>query len=112
MSGGTDVAALPPAAPLPSPAGRSSLVGGWTAATGAGATCRIQLSSAPALDLYRASASGCASGDLARVNAWDYRKERSTSGINPGERSPPASAAASAALGRHRQIEPPLTLSR
>ena len=27
---------------------------------------------APALDLYRASASGC-SGDLARVNAWDYR---------------------------------------
>ena len=41
--------------------------------TGAGATCRVQLSSAPALDLYRASASGCASGDLARVNAWDYR---------------------------------------
>jgi Protease inhibitor Inh len=74
MSGGTDVAALPPAAPPPSPAGRSSLVGGWTASTGAGATCRIQLSSAPALDLYRASASGCASGDLARVNAWDYRE--------------------------------------
>ena len=27
----------------------------------------------PALDLYRASASGCANQDLSRVNAWDYR---------------------------------------
>jgi hypothetical protein len=75
MSGGTDVAALPPAAapaPAPSPAGRSSLVGGWTASTGTGASCRVQLSSSPALDLYRASASGCG-GDLGRINAWDYR---------------------------------------
>lgn len=73
-SGGADIAALPPApAPPPSPAGRSSLVGGWTASTGSGASCRVQLSSAPALDLYRASASGCANSDLAKVNAWDYR---------------------------------------
>jgi len=75
MSGGTDVAALPPAAapaPAPAPAGRSSLVGGWTATTGTGTSCRVQLSSSPALDLYRASASGCG-GDLGRINAWDYR---------------------------------------
>src|SRR3712207_9324731 len=31
------------------------------------------LSSSPALDLYRASASGCSNQDLSRVNAWDYR---------------------------------------
>jgi predicted small secreted protein len=77
IAGGTEVAALPPAAapapaPTPSPAGRSQLVGGWTASTGAGASCRVQLSSSPALDLYRASATGCG-GDLARVNAWDFR---------------------------------------
>jgi hypothetical protein len=33
----------------------------------------MSLSSAPALDLYRASASGCANKDLARVTAWDFR---------------------------------------
>jgi hypothetical protein len=77
---GTDIAGLPPAtqpvAPAPSPApsqGRSSLVGGWSARDASGASCRVQLSSSPALDLYRASASGCANQDLAKVNAWDYR---------------------------------------
>jgi hypothetical protein len=67
------VAALPPSpAPAPATGGRSSVVGTWTARV-AGASCRVQLSSTPALDLYRASASGCANSDLARVNAWDYR---------------------------------------
>jgi Protease inhibitor Inh len=77
--GSTDIAALPPGPspapvppPIPAPSGRSAVVGGWTART-AGTSCRIQLSSTPALDLYRASASGCSSGDLARVSAWDYR---------------------------------------
>ena len=74
-----DVAALPPAASLPAapapvvPSGRSAVVGAWTARDAAGASCRVQLSSAPALDLYRASSSGCANGDLAGVTAWDYR---------------------------------------
>lgn len=76
--GTTDIAALPPAAapaPQPTPAltGRSSLVGGWTARDAAGGSCRVQLSSAPSLDLYRASTSGCGNQDLAKVNAWDYR---------------------------------------
>lgn len=72
-----DVAALPqPVAPAPAPivpSGRSTMVGAWTARDAAGATCRVQLSSSPALDLYRASASGCANADLAKVTAWDYR---------------------------------------
>lgn len=74
---GTEVAGLPPAAaPAPAPAApasRTSMVGGWTAKDASGGTCRVQLSSSPALDLYKASASGCANQDLAKVNAWDYR---------------------------------------
>ena len=52
---------------------RASVVGGWTARDATGASCRVQLSSAPALDLYKASASGCSNRDLGRVTAWDYR---------------------------------------
>jgi hypothetical protein len=33
----------------------------------------VQLSSAPALDLYKASTSGCSNKDLARISAWEYR---------------------------------------
>jgi hypothetical protein len=55
------------------PAGRSAVVGAWTAREATGSTCRVQLSSAPALDLYKASSAGCANRDLARVTAWDYR---------------------------------------
>jgi hypothetical protein len=75
--GGTDVAALPPAAaPAPTPAATSSrtaMVGSWTARDASGGSCRVQLSSSPALDLYKASASGCSNQDLSKVNAWDYR---------------------------------------
>jgi hypothetical protein len=73
---GTEIAALPPAAapvPIPAPSARSTLVGGWNARDASGSTCRVQLSSSPALDLYRASAGNCANRDLARVTAWDYR---------------------------------------
>lgn len=52
---------------------RDGVVGNWTAREATGTSCRIQLSSSPTLDLYRASASGCANRDLQRVNAWDYR---------------------------------------
>lgn len=74
---GGDMAGLPPAAaPAPAPvapASRTSMVGNWTARDASGKTCRVQLSSSPALDLYRASASGCSNQDLSKVNAWDYR---------------------------------------
>jgi len=77
--GEADVAGLPPAAapaPAPTPAAppsRTAMVGNWTARDASGGTCRVQLSSAPALDLYKASASGCSNQDLSRINAWDYR---------------------------------------
>jgi hypothetical protein len=73
---GTDVAGLTPpaAAPAPAaPASRTAMVGNWTARDASGGSCRIQLSSSPALDLYRASASGCSNQDLSKINAWDYR---------------------------------------
>jgi hypothetical protein len=76
------IASLPPAAqpvspsaapPVAAPSGRSSLVGNWTAKDASGASCRVQLSSAPALDLYRASAPSCSNKDLSKITAWDYR---------------------------------------
>jgi hypothetical protein len=76
---GTAIAALPSQpAPvsrpsIPAPSGRSALVGSWTAREASGASCRVQLSSSPALDLYRASAGNCSNKDLAKVTAWDYR---------------------------------------
>jgi len=64
---------MPQRAAVSPPSGRSAMVGGWTAREATGTTCRVQLSSSPALDLYRASATGCANKDLARITAWDYR---------------------------------------
>jgi hypothetical protein len=82
-AGGTDIAGLPPAPPpptvsapapaaAPAPSSRTAMVGNWSVQA-SGGSCRIQLSSSPALDLYRASASGCSNQDLSKVNAWDYR---------------------------------------
>ena len=53
---------------------RDGVVGGWTAREATGGSCKVTLSSSPALDLYRASASGCANKDLQKVTAWDYRE--------------------------------------
>lgn len=65
----------PVAGPAPASAGssRSASIGGWTAREAAGTSCRVNLSSTPTLDLYRASAGACASRDLAGITAWDYR---------------------------------------
>ncbi|WP_375460464.1 AprI/Inh family metalloprotease inhibitor [uncultured Enterovirga sp.] len=63
-------------APASAPAGpssRSAAIGGWTAREATGTTCKVNLSSTPSLDLYRASAGGCANKDLARITAWDFR---------------------------------------
>ncbi|MET0604822.1 MAG: AprI/Inh family metalloprotease inhibitor [Beijerinckiaceae bacterium] len=67
------VASLPtPPAPPSQPVIGSSMaaVGSWTARDATGASCRVTLSSASALDLNKASASGCANRELQRVNAW------------------------------------------
>ncbi|ACL61980.1 AprI/Inh family metalloprotease inhibitor [Methylobacterium nodulans] len=66
-------AAVAPPPPPVSSGGRSAVVGGWTAKDATGASCRLTLASTPALDLYKATSSGCANKDLARVTAWDYR---------------------------------------
>jgi hypothetical protein len=52
---------------------RDGVIGNWTAREATGGSCRVSLSSAPALDLYRANANGCTNKDLQKVNAWDYR---------------------------------------
>ncbi len=71
------VIAEPVAPPAPPPpvitSGRASVVGSWDARDATGANCKVTLSSTPALDLYRATATGCANKDLARVSAWDFR---------------------------------------
>lgn len=72
---GNQVAGLgqsPAATPRPS-ASRDSMVGGWNAREATGGSCRVQLSSTPTLDLYRASSSGCTNRDLQKISAWDFR---------------------------------------
>jgi hypothetical protein len=51
--------------------GARSLTGNWSADEGSGKPCRVQLSSVPALDLYKASSAQCASKPLQDVNAWN-----------------------------------------
>ncbi|MGL4728182.1 MAG: AprI/Inh family metalloprotease inhibitor [Bosea sp. (in: a-proteobacteria)] len=52
---------------------RDGVIGGWTAREVTGGTCRVMLSSSPALDLYRASAGNCQNKEIQKVTAWDYR---------------------------------------
>ena len=63
----------PPSPPPVVASGRASVVGAWDAKDATGASCKVTLSSAPALDLYKASAAGCPNKDLAKVSAWDFR---------------------------------------
>ncbi|KAA2236839.1 AprI/Inh family metalloprotease inhibitor [Salinarimonas soli] len=67
------VAAINPVPAAPSGPSRSSVLGGWNAREATGSSCRVTLSSSPALDLYRASTVNCQNKDLARVSAWDFR---------------------------------------
>jgi len=50
----------------------SSFAGMWKASVGS-ASCRVQLSSVPSLDLYKATAQGCSSDALKTVNGWSIR---------------------------------------
>lgn len=73
--GGGQIATLGSGASQPRGAvsSRDGVIGNWTAREATGGSCKVQLSSAPALDLYRANAAGCANRDLQKVTAWDYR---------------------------------------
>ncbi len=63
----------PPPPPPVVTTGRAAVVGGWDARDATGASCKVNLSSTPSLDLYKASAAGCQNKELGRVSAWDYR---------------------------------------
>ncbi|PZN94686.1 MAG: hypothetical protein DCF30_19950 [Hyphomicrobiales bacterium] len=73
--GGGQIATLGAGSSMARPAvtSRDGVIGNWTAKEATGSSCRVQLSSSPALDLYRANAAGCANRDLQKVTAWDYR---------------------------------------
>jgi hypothetical protein len=58
--------------PVSAPTRPASYAGRWTAVDERGVTCKLQLSSTPALDLYRASSSGCANHELKGVTAWNF----------------------------------------
>ncbi len=49
------------------------MIGNWSAREASGGNCRVTLSSAPTLDLYKASSSGCQSRELQRISAWELR---------------------------------------
>ncbi|KAB0264330.1 hypothetical protein FEZ63_23810 [Microvirga brassicacearum] len=62
-----------PASPVVSAPTRAfAYAGSWKAVDGKGASCKINLSSAPSLDHYKASASGCSDSDLKSVNSWSF----------------------------------------
>ncbi len=55
-----------------SPQRASSYAGTWKASLGS-TSCRVQLSSVPSLDLYKATAQGCSGNVLKTVNGWSIR---------------------------------------
>jgi hypothetical protein len=71
-------AALPPAVSagvISPPTRAASFTGTWKATDENGASCRIQLSSVPSLDLYKATTSGCMNDSLKGVNAWRFTQD-------------------------------------
>jgi hypothetical protein len=70
---GTQIATLGTGRASAPVSNRDGVIGGWTAREANGSTCRVTLSSSPALDLYRASAGACANKELQKVTGWDYR---------------------------------------
>ncbi len=48
-------------------------MGNWTIKPANGAPCRLNLTSVPTLDLYKASISSCSSNALQNVNSWNIR---------------------------------------
>lgn len=59
--------------PAPARSRLSTLTGTWTIQGGSD-SCRLQLSSVPALDLYKASSARCSNKALQDVNAWSVRE--------------------------------------
>lgn len=105
-------AALSEPAPQRSRITRTSLVGSWNASEPGGGSCRVTLSSTPALDLYRASASGCSNQEVASVNAWDLRGSEVYLYKQGGSVAARLQASPGSMSGAIAQSGAPLTLSR
>jgi hypothetical protein len=82
----------------------------WKASVGS-ASCRIQLSSVPSLDLYRASAQGCSSNALKTVNGWSIRDSQVIL-FSRGQVVARLSGAEAALSGRLNGSEAELTMRR
>jgi len=54
--------------------GFTALTGNWIAQQEDGGSCRLHLTSVPALDLYKASVSRCTNAALQTINAWSLRE--------------------------------------
>ncbi|MCC5977089.1 MAG: AprI/Inh family metalloprotease inhibitor [Salinarimonas sp.] len=105
-------AALSEPAPQRSRITRTSLVGSWNASEPGGGSCRVTLSSTPALDLYRASASGCSNQEVASVNAWDLRGNEVYLYKQGGAVAARMQAGPGSMSGAIAQSGAPLTMSR
>jgi hypothetical protein len=64
----------PPGA-FSAPQRASSYAGTWNASFGA-SSCKVQLSSVPSLDLYKASTQGCTHEAMRNVNGWSFRENQ------------------------------------
>jgi hypothetical protein len=64
-----------PAGVFTAPQRASSYSGTWNARVGA-SSCKVQLSSVPSLDLYRASTQGCTHEAMRSVNGWGFRENQ------------------------------------
>ncbi|WP_114943978.1 AprI/Inh family metalloprotease inhibitor [Microvirga calopogonii] len=53
----------------------TSYAGTWNANVGA-TSCKVQLTSVPSLDLYKASAQGCKDEAVRSVNGWSFRENQ------------------------------------
>lgn len=106
---GADVQASAPGVFTP-PQRPSSYAGMWKASVGS-ASCRIQLSSVPSLDLYKASAKGCSSDALKTVNGWSIRDNQVIL-FSRGQVVARLSGAEAALSGRLNGSEAEMTMTR
>ncbi|MBM1169531.1 AprI/Inh family metalloprotease inhibitor [Microvirga arabica] len=88
----------------------SSYAGMWKASVGS-ASCRIQLSSVPSLDLYKASAQNCSDNALKTVNGWSIRDNQVIL-FSRGQVVARLSGAEAALSGRLNGSEAELTMTR
>jgi len=68
----------PPSSPpgvFTAPQRATSYAGTWNASIGA-SSCKVQLTSVPSLDLYKASTQGCKDEAVRSVNGWSFRENQ------------------------------------